>query len=1029
MAQIRDLLLDRNGDGYPDDVAARLVVDLPTGHAERVFWAALIDTAARIGLETHALPMPLAVADASHLPPHTASISIHGLHDLPHAAFDAEALLPSASDIAAPSHCLTRLFTIDGALVDLDDDRLPDASRLTFSLPDTLDPALGVALANLAARLGLESGGLTFPLVREAAGDAVFEVHPGNGPASIERTPTGWLASGNSAELAALIEQVAATWPHITAPETGGATAAVDTLRRWLAGDGPEPNEPGDVLWQRDWRAAWEVDRIVDTLASNAPAGTAELTIFTSEPPAERDALAARLTTLLNDAGCPDARLTVLSAFKVGLSWLREVVTPAFDGLPVARVTIGYAPLQYSDVLDMPIRWLQELFPGHELLAHALGIPLDAITMEESAAQHATYVAEAFNSDGTSLHVGRLSLLSHTQPFVDAISDSGSVVVTTGGAIRVDSGGARHDIPVPTDLEAFWSFWQQDVIPDLLRLIDERGGPQAAAQPFFGELLAEVWISEPNEPVGLREENDSAAEALAEDIYFTTLDAIELYGRQQTGERCNAPGAIVPLVHVVPGQPPRARITLRAAPDRPTLPYPDVWIDGIRRADGDLAIAVAVDLAGPPDATLDRLRHLATRSAPSVPSIAATVRIEDEAVTLRLPLPALLTPDSALSTQHAALSPPMDVNIWGDDVQHWSERLSANPEITAWIEDTSYQGRPMFALSLAAPTPGRLHSPMKTAILKPTYLIVARHHANEISSTNAALRLAWLCATDPQWRRYLDAVNILILPYENPDGAALHARLASEPDATLWKHHPARFNALGYEFGEAMFDPDTRFGEARTRRAIWERWPADVVVDNHGVPSHEWIQPFAGFGSPPRFGVSYWIVQALLYGIARWVDAPEFPEHHEAVMALRDAVSAKVRDTDIGDWNRTYGASYREWGQSRLPDRFPGEFHDDMLWHIGSSPPEPAGRGFAVRHPKTTVLTWVTEVNDETATGEHLERVARAHLLANQATLDLLLAAAPPPRRWQTHHADGSHTIRVGRHRPLHLTTNLGDPQ
>jgi len=36
--------------------------------------------------------------------------------------------------------------------------------------------------------------------------------------------------------------------------------------------------------------------------------------------------------------------------------------------------------------------------------------------------------------------------------------------------------------------------------------------------------------------------------------------------------------------------------------------------------------------------------------------------------------------------------------------------------------------------------------------------------------------------------------------------------------------------------------------------------------------------------------------------------------------------AAKVRDTDIGEWNRVYGESYRFWGQSRLPDRFPGEF-------------------------------------------------------------------------------------------------------
>jgi hypothetical protein len=324
------------------------------------------------------------------------------------------------------------------------------------------------------------------------------------------------------------------------------------------------------------------------------------------------------------------------------------------------------------------------------------------------------------------------------------------------------------------------------------------------------------------------------------------------------------------------------------------------------------------------------------------------------------------------------------------------------------------------ALALAAPTPGRLASTTKAAIFKPTHLIVARHHANEISSTNAAFQLAWLTATDLDWRRYLDRVNVVMLPYENPDGAALHARLASYPEARTWKHHPARYNALGYEFGEAHFDPDTRFGEARARTALWRRWPADVVVDNHGVPSHEWVQPFAGFGSPPRFPMSYWIVQALLYGIVRYVDDADYLEHKAAALALRDAVSAIVRETDIGDWNRVYGESYRFWGQSRLPERFPGEFHDDMLWHISTGSADPAGRGFAARYPKTTVLSWVTEVNDETAEGEHLERVARAHLLANRATLDLLTAAAPPLQQTRIDDND-TFTLRVGRDRPLQL--------
>jgi hypothetical protein len=411
-----------------------------------------------------------------------------------------------------------------------------------------------------------------------------------------------------------------------------------------------------------------------------------------------------------------------------------------------------------------------------------------------------------------------------------------------------------------------------------------------------------------------------------------------------------------------------------------------------------------------------RLRELA--ALPAADGLAALVTLAGETVELRLPRPRLMAASDGAE-------PPLDRNIWGDEVLAQASALASAPEVTAWIEERSYEGRPIPALALSPPTPGRLASPTKAAIFKPTYLVIARHHANEISSTNAAFRLAWLCVHDADWRALLDSVNVIIVPYENPDGAALHARLADDPAASSWKHHPARYNALGFEYGEEHFDPDTRFGEARARTQLWRRWPADLVVDNHGVPSHEWVQPFAGFGSPPRFRVSYWVPQALLYGIAHVVTDARYPELRASVEALRDAVSARIRDTDIGDWNRVYGESYRFWGQSRAPEHFPGVFHDDMLWHISEAPADPAGRGYDTRYPATTPIVWVTEVNDETAAGEHLERVARAHLLANEATLRLLAASAPPLRHWRSDDGDGRYTARIGRDRPLRLSAPI----
>jgi hypothetical protein len=1015
----RQWIADRNGDGYPDDVTVRLVLDPPDGDVQRDLCAALLDLLARIGLETHALPLPLVSAG---MPDSLAepSIAVRDADDVRRyiGPVDGERLHASPLE-AAPANCLTRLFTRDGALEDRDGDLLPDASRISFDIPAAIPASLAAALGNLAARIGLESGGVSFPLVRP--GSAALRVRPGSGSAALRVTDGGWLAEGEAGELARLLERVARDWPHLIAPETGGARAALGWLRRALAGDGPEPVLPGEVVWEREWTEQWEVDALLDAFrAQLLPAldrdTPLDLTAFSSEPTAQRARLAATLRRELSENGLPEANVTVLCAFKAGLSWLREVVIPSASAAHASRVRISYqryAPEGEPRPLDMPIRFAQELFPGTELLAEALGVPLADVDVVEAETDGATYVAEGFDTRGQSVGRWECTLLTRTEPFVPAYPQEGTVCVTTGGFIA-RQGQRETRLPVATDLERVWAFWQGEVMPRVFAEIEAVGGAQRALQPFFGALEAEVWVSEPNEPLGVREENDSAAEALHEDLYFNTLDAIQILGQHTTEERANAPGAVIPIVHVAPGEPPRARVRLRRAPRRHDLPRVDVRVSALRLRDDELVLDVTVESAA--EATVARLRELVGGSFDAAAHVPAVIRCGDMMAELRLPL-------STLLAGAPGPEPPMDHNIAGDDVLAQARAAAVFDEVTAWVEDRSYQGRPLVALALAAPTPGRLHSPTKAAIFKPTYLVIARHHANEISSTNAAFKLAWLCANDPNWRRYLDRVNVLVLPYENPDGAALHQRLTSDPAARSWKHHPARYNALGFEYGEDHFNPDTPFGESRARTAIYERWPADLAVDNHGVPAREWVQPFAGFGSPPRFGVSYWVPQALIYGIAHIVEDERFPDaHRRAVEALRDRVTAKIGASDLGEWNRVYWESYRFWGQSREPRRFPGEFVGDaMLWHISAVPPYFQGRSFDSRYPATTLISWVTEVNDETAEGEHLERVARAHLLANQATLDLLSDAAPALSRWRSDDGKGAYTLRVGRERPLRV--------
>lgn len=59
---------------------------------------------------------------------------------------------------------------------------------------------------------------------------------------------------------------------------------------------------------------------------------------------------------------------------------------------------------------------------------------------------------------------------------------------------------------------------------------------------------------------------------------------------------------------------------------------------------------------------------------------------------------------------------------------------------------------------------------------------------------------------------YLDKLNLVIVPMENVDGAAIHYELQKEHPN--WKFHVARFNSLGKEFYYEHFQQDTIHSEA-----------------------------------------------------------------------------------------------------------------------------------------------------------------------------------------------------------------------
>ncbi len=982
-----DALADTNGDGYADDIALRFIAPgAPTAWE----WCALADLAAVVGLHVTGFSPPLVVdawdgpallldpADDATLPAGTGRGTLDGTvltvrggdaagraamlralsqGSLPDAAewhvsaaqYPEPTPQPTSSD-PGPAPVLDDLFMargeperVAGLFVDTDHDRVPDNTRCCFVIPEDISREIGMALVDVAARLGIETAGLTLPLCAPVDLGAVVPVLVGDAaPSGVsgDRPLRYSLADGRTAVVIA-----------------GDTSAGTRAMLRALA-TAPlietafptfvEPQPAKEIIWSWEWQERSEREVLMETarrLLSLQPTDApCDVLVQVSEPAEQRAAIRDELLGIYPSGSA----VTVLPVHHAGRVWLEEVVAPTAkecDGLAALDVTCR--PLLLPDdtpCRDLPIRWLQECWPADELIAPMLGLPLEQVRITLGGVnQSETYQARALDAAGVTLREWTFSPRWYTRPFLPGFPEEGIVHVAMGGIASQDGRDASYDDAVPTDLDCFWDAWQQQILPHLREFVlaQNEGHPTAASQPFFDELRVEVWVSEPEYALGVREERESPAEGLAEDIYFNTLDYFHELGVQTTGEPWDEPGQIVPLVHVnsSPGEPPRAKVTL--------------------------------------------FRY-------------------DTAKTTYAPF--------AVEQRSAGVA--MDEVVMGENLPGFLAYVNRLPGVTIRDVERSYRGRTIPAIEVVKPDGAAVRSRTKLAAMKPTHLIVARHHANEVSSTTAALRFVELLATDPATMPLLDRCNVVVIPDENPDGTALHAMLMAEHPT--WKHHAARYNAVGAEFSSHMRDPETIYGEARVRPRLMHEWRPDVVTDNHGVPSHEWWQPFAGGQNPPRFRISYWLCQALIYGICRYLpDAP----HADFAAAMRETVSRAIAaEPDLAAANRIYAERYARWGHQYIPEMFPATYHGDMLWFfnpIEITPDTPP------REPAMLSATWVTEVIDETAQGAHLALVAKAHLTANVALTTMMADNAPPVAFSATPLSGGRVHHRLHRMRPL----------
>lgn len=883
-----------------------------------------------------------------------------------------------------PPPGLAQLFTVAGLMSSSDSAR-HDRAGWQVQVGAHITPAEIAGLCELAARTGVEATGLRFPfaVAGETAGTAVrLADQVGSDPVWVDGAlawaPGCLTVAGSPGERAEALRRAA---------ESGlvdGLHATLFTRRAAL----PEQLVPrGDLLFDVVLDPEWEVDRFRRLWTDQAlPGVTAtapvNVDLRISEPLALREALAEEIARDLAARGVAEARIRVLSAYKQGFHWLEEEVLPRLKELgPIARV-------------------------------------------EVACARFAAAPGDAPSASGA------------------AVMGAGAVP-QSGQGLRGVEGATRTGEPLEMVIR-----WLQELYP-----ADEMLAAQLSAQVRFD--LTEGEQGHIYELKAYRTDGSLAFSEGFSPVYSarTYLPEFPLRGRvhPSTGLLRVAQGGSVLLetafdtdaeafwtayqAEILPRLRQYVTEAYGSAPDPSAQPFFGALVVEAALSEDDRRLGIREEQISPLDAlhedlyfyTLDYLNELGLtltgKGYPAPGAVEPWVVSGEGGPQARVRLYARPQVEAALGAlpERAADLPapadaiPMDVVIGPDQLPPYLAYLSGLPGVRVWRTGLSFAGRATWALSVTAPTAGRIAPPQKLSAWRPTLMVNSRRHANEVSSTNSILKLAELAAQQGLVRQ----VNLVISPMENVDGAAIH--YAMQQVHPTWKLHAARFNAAGVDFGFDLFRPEPQFGEARTLPTLWRSFLPDVLMDDHGYPSHEWVQPFSGYNSAPYFRTSWWMPNALIYGIHRWMDAERFPENGALQEGIRDAMADRLTAVpEIAAYTDTLLDRYVTYGQRYVPEKFPLQMHKGFVSLTGKVAAGPEARSFVGRFPHITGAEVITEVPDETAQGDYLALCARAHLEGDLAVLGHL-AGRPQPVVRRRSVVDGQVLWTVGRVRPFRV--------
>ena len=800
------------------------------------------------------------------------------------------------------------------------------------------------------------------------------------------------------------------------------------------AGDAEVYNyKSGQKMYEKVYEFPWEVEVFEELLETEVypklkEGSTVKITGAVSETESVRRKMCEAIDAKIREAGAVPEQTTIYCAYKQGYSWLAEEMLPRLKEAGADTVTVYFKPFlpegqtEWNDEngaipsyhnlsaetpdkwYDLPIRYLQELYPIEDLLVKELGIERKNVVFKAYEGEDdITHLCQGSKENSVCCEDAYKAAWSE-RPYMNEYPQMGKVHPSTGYIKAEVNGKTILDKKVRTDLEEIWDVYQSEVLPDCRRYIEEKTGGTVAEemQPFFHELRMDITVSEPDEPTGSREDLISSLDALHEDMYFVGGDYFKNYGIQKAGVMLDAPGLILPVIHQKEGRP-VFRVTLTeplkdaacitkdgetAAAERKRSEV-ETWISAVSWENGELNFHITVK--GAAEATVKAYAALWSKGVlekcSCVPAETALVFETESGASYAAQTPEREERPKAKQIENINLHEHELIGY--DTYREIIEELKEVPGIEVFRIAVSYTGRELYAVWLKPEYEGYLSLTKRLARV-PSEVINARHHANEVASTNASFMLLKKLLTEDVYKELPDKLNLILIPMENVDGAAIHYELQKEHPT--WKFHVARFNSLGKEFYRHYFQQDTIHSEAMGISRIYEKYAPDMMVDNHGVPSHEWEQQFSGYTSPSYKG--FWLPRSLLYGYFWYVMNPEYKGNYDVNKVMEDVIADKIAAyPEMKALNQEWSAQFEKYAHAWMPKLFPANYYKEMINYWIPYESNPAHGYSSIRYPWITTVAYTSEVADETAQGEYLNLCARAHVAHDEVTIQMLMEA------------------------------------